>query len=114
MLVPEALAAIEGGPTARIVVRDPYAALVQGDRGALPGPLKSPAGVDPTARIGAGCVIGEGVTIGPFAVLGRDVRLGDRCRLAEGVSLGDGVEVGDDSVLGPHVVCYRESRIGAG
>ncbi len=111
VLVPEALAAIEGGPTARIVVRDPYAALVRVIGALLPAP-EVPQGVDPTARIGAGCVIGEGVTIGPFVVLGRDVRLGDRCRLAEGVSLGDGVEVGDDSVLGPHVVCYRESRIG--
>ena len=111
VLVPDSLAAVEGGPAARIVVRDPYAALVTAI-GALFPPAETPAGVDSTVRIGAGCVLGEDVSIGPFAVLGRDVRLGARCKIGDGASLGDGVTVGDDSVIGPRVVCYRETRIG--
>lgn len=111
VLVPDSLAAVEGGPSVRIVVRDPYAALVKAI-GALFPPTETPAGVDSTVRIGVGCVLGEGVTIGAFAVLGRGVRLGARCKIGEGVSLGDGVTVGDDSVIGPRVVCYHETRIG--
>jgi UDP-3-O-[3-hydroxymyristoyl] glucosamine N-acyltransferase len=111
VLVSDELAAVEGGPPARIVVRDPYAALVRAI-GALFPPAEVAPGVDQTARIGPGCVLGADVTIGPFVVLGRNVRLGDRCRVAEGVSLGDGVTVGEDSVIGPRAVCYRDSRIG--
>lgn len=110
VLVPNELAGVEGGPP-KIVVGDPYAALVRAI-GALFPPAETMPGIDQTARIGPGCVIGADVSVGPFAVLGRNVRLGDRCRLAEGVSLGDGVTVGDDSVIGPRAVCYRESRIG--
>lgn len=112
VLVPEALAEAPDGPRARVVVRDPYAALVR-VIGKLFPPQAAPPGIDPTARLGAGCVIGEGVSVGPFVVLGRNVRLGDRCRLAEGVSLGDGVTVGEDTLIGPHAVCYAEATIGA-
>lgn len=110
VLVPEALAEA-GGPATRIVVGDPYAALVRA-MGALFPPAEVVPGIDATARLGAGCVLGSGVVIGPFAVLGRGVRLGDRCQVADGVSLGDGVTVGEDTVIGPRVVCYRGSRIG--
>lgn len=111
VLVPDALAEAEG-PPARIVVRDPYAALVR-VIGALFPPVAAPPGVDPTARLGAGCVLGQGVSVGPFVVLGRGVRLGDRCQLAEGVSLGDGVTVGEDTVIGPRAVCYAEVQVGS-
>jgi UDP-3-O-[3-hydroxymyristoyl] glucosamine N-acyltransferase len=111
VLVPDALAGTAGGPATRIVVRDPYAALVRA-MGALFPSSHAPSGIDPTARIGEGCVLGIDVSVGPFTVLARGVHLGDRCRVAEGVSLGDGVTVGADTVIGPHVVCYRESRIG--
>ena len=110
VLVPDALAGAEG-PATRIIVRDPYAALVRA-MGALFPPAAIVPGVDVTARLGAGCVLGADVAIGPFSVLGRGVHLGDRCQVAEGVSLGDGVTVGEDTVIGPRVVCYRESRIG--
>ncbi|HEU5040868.1 MAG TPA: UDP-3-O-(3-hydroxymyristoyl)glucosamine N-acyltransferase [Gemmatimonadales bacterium] len=112
VLIPETLASAPAGAAARVVVADPYRALVQ-VIGALFPEVESPPGIDPTARIGPGCVLGAGVTIGPFVLLGRGVRLGDRCRLAEGVSLGDGVMVGDDTRMGPRVVCYAGSRIGS-
>jgi UDP-3-O-[3-hydroxymyristoyl] glucosamine N-acyltransferase len=111
VLVPEALA--DGaGPGTRIVVSDPYAALVHVLHALYPA--ESPeAGVDASARIGAGAVLGRDVSIGPFVVLGRGVRIGARSRLAQAVSLGDGVVIGEDAVIGPGVVCYAGSRIGS-
>ena len=96
---------------ARIVVRDPYAALVR-VIGVLLPPTPVAAGVDPSARLGPGCILGEGVAIGAFAVLGRGVHLGDRVRVGEGVSLGDGVSLGEDTVVGARAVCYEGTRVG--
>jgi UDP-3-O-[3-hydroxymyristoyl] glucosamine N-acyltransferase len=112
VLLPDALAESPASAPARIVVHDPYAALVC-VIGALFPRLPAEPGVDPTARLGAGCALGREVSIAPYVVLGRNVRLGDRCRLAEGVSLGDGVTVGEDTVIGPRAVCYAGSRIGS-
>jgi len=111
VLVPDALAEADG-PSARIVVPDPYAALVR-VIGALFPPVTPPPGVDPTARLGPGCVLGEDASIGPFVVLGRGVWIGARCRLAEGVSLGDGVTIGEDTLVGPGAVCYPDVRVGS-
>ncbi len=111
VLVPEALAEVPTAARARIVVPDPYAALVR-VIGELFPPANPPPGVDPTTRLGPGCELGQQVSIGPFVVLGRGVRLGDRCRVAEGVSLGDGVTVGEDTTIGPRAVCYPDARIG--
>jgi UDP-3-O-[3-hydroxymyristoyl] glucosamine N-acyltransferase len=111
VLVPEELAGATSGSGARIVVRDPYSALVRVLQALFPEDPPA-AGIDPTVRIGAGSVIGADVSIGPFAVLGRNVRLGDRSRVAQHVSLGDGVVVGEDATIGPSVVCYSGSRLG--
>jgi UDP-3-O-[3-hydroxymyristoyl] glucosamine N-acyltransferase len=112
VLLPEALAGPAAGPGTRIVVPDPYSALVRVLKALYPADA-SPVGIDPTARIGAGVVLGPDVFIGPFVVLGRNVRLGARCRLDHGVSIGDDVVIGDDTVMGPRVVCYQGSRIGS-
>jgi UDP-3-O-[3-hydroxymyristoyl] glucosamine N-acyltransferase len=111
VIVPDALAEAEG-PGARIVVSDPYAALVR-VMGVLFPPESPVPGVDPTARLGAGSVLGEDASIGPFVVLGRGVRIGARSRLADGVSLGDGVTLGEDTIIGPRAVCYPDVRIGS-
>ena len=111
VLVPEALAK-GAGPGTRIVVPDPYTALVRVLHALYPADIPEP-GVDATARVGTGTVLGPDVSIAPFVVLGRNVRIGARCRLAQGVSLGDGVVIGDDTVVGPGVVCYAGSRIGS-
>jgi UDP-3-O-[3-hydroxymyristoyl] glucosamine N-acyltransferase len=111
VLVPEALAKGACPPT-RIVVADPYGALVQVLSALYP--VEPPVvGVDPSVRVGAGTVLGADVFIGPFVVLGRNVRIGARCHLAQGASVGDGVVVGDDATIGPGVVCYAGSRIGS-
>jgi UDP-3-O-[3-hydroxymyristoyl] glucosamine N-acyltransferase len=111
VLIPEELAASPSGPPARIVVPDPYKALVH-VIGTLFPPSVQSSGVDSSARIGSGTRLGAAVSIGPYVVIGREARIGARTRLAEHVSLGDGVTVGDDAVLGPGVVCYAGSRIG--
>ena len=111
VLVPEELASGAIGPHTRIVVRNPYEALVRVLRTLFP--QDHPAhGIDPTARIGSGAVVGADVSIGPYAVLGRDVRVGARSRIAQHASLGDGVVVGEDAVIGPGAVCYAGSRLG--
>jgi UDP-3-O-[3-hydroxymyristoyl] glucosamine N-acyltransferase len=112
VLVPEELAGGPSGPRTRIVVPDPYKALVSVIRALFPAEPPT-SGIDPTARIGAGAVLGPDVSIGPFVVLGRNVRVGARSRLSPHVSLGDGVVVGEDSIIGPGVVCYSGSRIGS-
>jgi UDP-3-O-[3-hydroxymyristoyl] glucosamine N-acyltransferase len=110
VLVPEELAAAHGPPT-RIVVPDPYGAVVRVIRTLFPVDPPS-TGVDATARIGAGTVVGPDAWIGPFVVLGKGVRVGARSRLSQHVSIGDGVVVGDDCVLGPGAVCYAGTQLG--
>jgi UDP-3-O-[3-hydroxymyristoyl] glucosamine N-acyltransferase len=111
VLVPPALADSPAGPAARIVVGDPYGAIVRVIRRLFPAAV-GPPGIDPTARIGPGCELGADVALGPFVVLGRGVRLGDRCRLSEGVSIGEGVTVGEDTRMDARVICYAGARIG--
>ncbi len=111
VLLPPALENSPAGPAARIVVADPYGAMVRVIPRMFP-PAAPSSGIDSTARIGRGCRLGVDVAIGPYVVLGRGVQLGDRCRLAEGVSLGDGVIVGDDTRMDARAVCYPGARIG--
>ncbi len=111
VLVPPALADSAVGPAARIVVGDPYGAIVLVIRRLFPA-AEAPPGIDPTARIGPGCELGADIALGPFVILGRGVRLGDRCRLSEGVSIGDGVIVGEDTRMDARVICYAGARIG--
>lgn len=111
VLVPEALAA-GAGPRTRIVVSDPYGALVRVLRALYPAETPV-ASVDPSVRVGAGTVLGPDVCVAPFVVLGRNVRIGARCRLEQGAFVGDGVSVGDDTIIGPRVVCYAGSQIGS-
>jgi UDP-3-O-[3-hydroxymyristoyl] glucosamine N-acyltransferase len=112
VLVPEELSTGASGPRARIVVADPYGALVRVVRVLFPDEPPA-AGIDPAARVGPGAKLEAGVSIGPFVVLGRNVRVGARSRLAQYVTLDDGVTVGEDTIIGPGVVCYRGSRIGS-
>jgi UDP-3-O-[3-hydroxymyristoyl] glucosamine N-acyltransferase len=111
VLVPAELADAPAGPGTRIVVPDPYAAMVR-VMGVLFPPAATGPGIDATARLGSGVRLGRDVSIGPYVVLGRNVVLGDRCVLAESVSLGDDVTVGEDTVVGPRAVLYRETRVG--
>ncbi len=100
-----------GGPGTRIVVPDPYAALL------VVLPVLYPqavweAGIHPTAVVGRGATWQEPVAIGPHAVLGHAVQLGKNVRIGAGCVLGDGVAVGDDTQLFPGVTLYSGTALG--
>ncbi|HWC74616.1 MAG TPA: UDP-3-O-(3-hydroxymyristoyl)glucosamine N-acyltransferase [Gemmatimonadales bacterium] len=111
VLVANGLEQTEGGPETRIIVPDPYAALL------VVLPVLYPqavweAGVHPTAVVGRGATWQEPVEIGPHAVLGHGVQLGRNVRIGAGCVLGDGVAVGDDSQLYPGVTLYAGTALG--
>ena len=111
VLVPPVFESAEGGPETRVVVAEPYAALL------VVLPVLYPqavweAGVHPTAVVGRGATWQEPVAIGPHACLGREVQLGRNVRIGEGCVLGDGVAVGDDTQLFPGVTLYPGTALG--
>jgi UDP-3-O-[3-hydroxymyristoyl] glucosamine N-acyltransferase len=111
VLVAPALESSPGGPETRIIVPDPYAALL------VVLPVLYPqavweAGVHPTAVVGRGTTWQEPVEIGPHACLGRGVQLGRNVRIGAGCVLGEGVAVGDDTQLYPGVTLYAGTALG--
>jgi len=99
------------GPATRIVVPEPRMAMANIVRGLFPEPPR-PAGVDPTARLGAGVVLGPDVFLGPYVVLGAGVKLGARCVIMAGAVLGDKCSAGDDVTIHPNVVLYPRTVLG--
>src|SRR6266704_2466572 len=83
VLVAPALEGTNGGPETRIVVPDPYAALLV----VLP-------------------------VLYPQAVIGHEVQLGRNVRIGAACVLGDGVAVGDDTELYPGVTLYAGTALG--
>jgi UDP-3-O-[3-hydroxymyristoyl] glucosamine N-acyltransferase len=75
-------------------------------------PVPAPAGVHPTAVIGADVVLGEGVTIGAGAVVGEGTRIGTGSRVDAGAVLGPGVRIGEECRIYPRVVIYPGSTLG--
>jgi UDP-3-O-[3-hydroxymyristoyl] glucosamine N-acyltransferase len=111
VLISPALVAEPEGPTTRIVVDDPYRAVLS----LLPRFVPPPAvttGVDPSAVIGEGVELGADVFIGPSVVIGAGARIGARSRLDARAVIGDGVVLGEDCRIGPGAVCYEGARLG--
>src|SRR2546428_6065068 len=111
VLVAPALESAKGGPETRIIVPEPYAALL------VVLPVLYPqavweAGVHPTAVVGHGATRQEPGAIGPHAVIGREVQLGRNVRIGAGCVLGDGVAAGDDTQLYPGVTLYAGTALG--
>src|SRR5216117_2605100 len=111
VLVAPSLEGTTGGPETRVIVPDPYAALL------VVLPVLYPqavweAGVHPTAVIGRGATWQEPIAIGPHAVIGQSVQLGRNVRIGAGCVLGDGVAVGDDTELYPGVTLYAGTALG--
>ena len=100
-----------GAARARIVVADPYEAMLS-----LLDDLYAPAdrvpGIHPTAVIGRGATIGANATIGPYVVIGMGAHVGERVHLHAHVVVGDGVEIGDDCELYESVTCYPGTTLG--
>ena len=111
VLVAPDLESAAGGPETRIIVKEPYAALL------VVLPVLYPqavweAGVHPTAHVGRNVTWQEPVEIGPHAMLGAGVQLGKNVRIGAGCVLGEGVAVGDDSQLYPGVTLYAGTALG--
>lgn len=99
---------------------------------ALPSVVHPSAVIDPSARIGDGCIIEMGVFIHPEVTIGDGVFLGGSCVIAHhstvgrhaliggGVIFGGRVTVGDEALIGvgvaiqPHVSIGARSVIGVG
>jgi UDP-3-O-[3-hydroxymyristoyl] glucosamine N-acyltransferase len=71
-----------------------------------------PAGVHPTAVLGAGVQVGEGASVGPYAVVEEGARLGAGCRVGAHVYVGAGCQVGAGAVLHPHATLYHATVVG--
>ena len=111
VLISPALESAAGGPETKIIVKEPYAALL------VVLPVLYPqavweSSVHPTAQLGRGVTWQEPVEIGPHAVLGAGVQLGKNVRIGAGCVLGEGVAVGDDSRLHPGVTLYAGTALG--
>jgi UDP-3-O-[3-hydroxymyristoyl] glucosamine N-acyltransferase len=100
-----------GGPETRVVVAEPYAALLIVLPVLYPQDVWEP-GVHSTAIVGRGASWQEPVEIGPHTVLGRGVQLGRNVRIGAGCVLGDGVAIGDDTQLYPGVTVYPGTALG--
>src|SRR5437762_5184774 len=111
VLVAPALESSPGGPETRIVVAEPYTALLVVLPVLYPQAVWEP-GIHPTAALGRGATWQEPVAIGPHACLGTGVQLGQNFRIGAGCVLGDGVAVGDDTQLYPGVTLYSGTALG--
>jgi len=71
------------------------------------GPQRSEkAVIDPSARLGDGCVVH------PYAVICADVRIGRNCVVYPHVFIGPGTRIGDDCQIYPGVTIYDHCVIG--
>lgn len=111
LLVSPALADVPGAARARIVVANPYEAMLSLLADLYPATPHA-SGIHPTAVIGRGALIGAGVAVGPYVVIGAGARVGARVHLHAHVVLGDGVTIGDDCELHESVTCYAGTSLG--
>ncbi|HEY5441894.1 MAG TPA: UDP-3-O-(3-hydroxymyristoyl)glucosamine N-acyltransferase [Gemmatimonadaceae bacterium] len=112
LLVAPALAETPGRARARVVVANPYEAMLSLLAALYPSARHAP-GIHPSAVVGRGATLGDDVFIGPFVVVGEGARLGARVRLHPHVVVGPGVEIGDDCELYEGVTCYSGTLLAA-
>ena len=112
LLVTPALADAPGTVLARVLVENPFEAMLS-LLGALYPSLPAERGIHPSAIIGRGATLADDVSIDPFVVVGAGARIGARVRLRSHVVLGAGVEIGDDCELYEGVTCYPGTSLGA-
>ncbi len=111
LLVSGTLSHLTDGPSDRLVVDDPHAALIS----LLPLLYEEPApepGVHPAAVVDASVSVPESAAIGANAVIGEGVTLGSGVRIGPNCVLGDGVALGDGTELFPNVTLYPGSILG--
>lgn len=99
------------GPATRIVVDDPTEAIVRVAT-AFHDRDDFDAGIDPTARIGAGATIGAGTRIEAYVVIGDDVTIGAGSRVGAHCVIEAGARLGNAVWLDAHVVVHHDVRLG--
>jgi UDP-3-O-[3-hydroxymyristoyl] glucosamine N-acyltransferase len=75
-------------------------------------PVQPPAGIHPSAVVGADFNCGKHVTVDPQVAIGRHVTVGDRVWLHPGVVVGDEAVIGDDVVIHPNVTIQARCVVG--
>ncbi len=111
VLLPEALVGTPGSARARVVVREPYEAMLRVLPSLYPA-RDEPAAIHATVAIGRGARIGDGVSIGAHAVIEEGAELGDGVRVGPLCVVGRGVRVGARSQLFPGVTLYPGTTLG--
>jgi len=111
VLVHRDFESVDGGPSTRIVVSDPRAALSQ--LLAHTDPTNTVQwGLSPTAQIGCGTKWSGRIAVGSHSAIGRGCTVGFDCTIGQHAVIGDEVDIGDGVHIGDHVVIERGSRIG--
>jgi UDP-3-O-[3-hydroxymyristoyl] glucosamine N-acyltransferase len=115
LLVPRAAA---GGPAVEpppgrdlVLVADPRRAMGRLLE-VLHPPYRPPAGVHPTAVVGAGCAVDPSAHVGPFAVVGDASVLEAGVAVEAHAVVGRGCRIGAGSRLHPHAVLYDGTELG--
>jgi UDP-3-O-[3-hydroxymyristoyl] glucosamine N-acyltransferase len=74
--------------------------------------VAAPAGVHPTAVLGAGARVAPTASVGPYVVVGDGAAVEEDAVLHPFVCVGAGARVGRGAVLHPHVVLYPRTSVG--
>ena len=112
LLVSPDLALTPGPARARVVVANPFEAMLS-MLPALYPPTRHVPGIHPTALLGIGVTLGDDVSIGPYVVVCDGARIGARTRIGSHAVVGAGVEVGDDCDLYENVTLYSGTSLGS-
>ena len=75
-------------------------------------PASIPAGIHPTAVLGANVELGKDVTIGPGAAIADYAAIGAGTRIEAGAVVGDGVRIGEHCRIYPRAVLYSGTTLG--
>ena len=95
----------------RIVCDNPYSYFAK--LSAFLNPLPAaPAGVHPSAVVGAGASVAKSAHIAANVVIGEGARIGADCVIMEGCSIGAGAVIGENVRLYPRVVIYHGCVLG--
>ncbi|HJU90320.1 MAG TPA: UDP-3-O-(3-hydroxymyristoyl)glucosamine N-acyltransferase [Gemmatimonadaceae bacterium] len=111
VLLSRELADSPGGVRARIVVGEPYEAMLRVLPSLYPEAPDN-AGVHSTAVLGRGIRLGRDVAVGPYAILDEGATLGDGARIGAHCYVGRAVTVGARSELLPNVTLYAGTTLG--
>ncbi|MFP5460154.1 MAG: UDP-3-O-(3-hydroxymyristoyl)glucosamine N-acyltransferase [Gammaproteobacteria bacterium] len=115
VIVSPALADALPGPTARILVADPYAHFAAVARwfAQMLEPPPPARLVHPTASIDPSVQLAPGASVGAHAVIEAGAELGEGCAIGAGACVGRDARIGAGTRLHPGVTVYHDCVVGA-